>query len=77
MTRLEKKILRVLAEPIERDNWAVEIDRVGITFRRTGSRLRYPTVPWARIWRYAIDMEVARVRKEKAEKRKLKKGLKR
>lgn len=73
MTVLQTTIKRKLPRPIERDEWAVEIGPVGISFRQPRGRTRYD-VSWDAVWRRAMEIAAATAQREKREEKELRRA---
>jgi hypothetical protein len=65
MTPLKRPIVRSLVYPIERRQWCVEIDSVGVTFRQKRCRERF-SIGWASIFYRAMDINASETRKKRA-----------
>jgi len=69
MTTLGCKIKRQLPRPIDRRDWVIELDPIGIAFRRKGSPRRF-LIGWDSVWNRAMEIAAEQLRKERAAARK-------
>ena len=68
MTVLQKSIKRKLPRPIERGEWIVELNSVGITFRARRARTRF-MISWDAAWHKAMEIAAEELRQERKTKR--------
>lgn len=73
MTLLEKKIRRELPVTLDRRQWVIELAPWGITFRAKRTRQSFP-ITWDAIFTKTMQIAAEAARKERAEKRKARKG---
>ncbi len=69
MTTLRRTIRRSLPRAIERCEWTVEMDAVGLVFRMKHGKRRYP-LSWNTVWYRAMELEAERIRQERTQRRK-------
>lgn len=69
MTTMQKPIRRTLPRPIERGDWVIELDAVGITFRQKRCKRRYP-VSWESAWLRAMEIAAEELRRGRLARRK-------
>jgi hypothetical protein len=75
MTILTKPIKRELPLTFDRRSWIVELQPWGINFRAKRTRQTFP-ITWETIWAKAQHIAAELARKERAERRKARKGAK-
>lgn len=69
MTELTKVVRRKLPRSIDRTQWTVTLDSVGVTFREVKHKTKFP-VSWDAIWQRAMEITAEAARKERLAKRK-------
>jgi len=60
-----KPVKRQIPRPIERRDYCVEMDAIGIRFREKGKRSQTPPVPWESIFVWAMELSAEQVRQAK------------